>query len=196
MFRRAAEVKRRLYGSPKAVNVRQAQINGQRKARESEEIRRELIEGYHREPAIAAAKEVRAMREAIATRAASLAVNPATDFREIEVIRIKAPTPVRVSANDIIAQGCLFFGMSEARLFANSRSWDVVDPRQTVMWATQFFCPHLSLPMIGRRFDRDHTTVMHAVRKIDKRIKAGDAVGIKAAEFANCLRTIFPNAAI
>jgi chromosomal replication initiator protein len=44
----------------------------------------------------------------------------------------------------------------------------VARPRQVAMWFCKQLTPR-SLPEIGRKFgDRDHTTVMHAIRKIDE----------------------------
>jgi chromosomal replication initiator protein len=47
------------------------------------------------------------------------------------------------------------------------RTTDVVRPRQIAMFLAKDLTPH-SLPVIGRKFGgRDHTTVLHAVRKIE-----------------------------
>lgn len=58
------------------------------------------------------------------------------------------------------------FLISVADILAERRTKDVVRPRQIAM----YLCKELtmrSLPEIGRRFGgRDHTTVLHAVRKI------------------------------
>src|SRR6202035_4208056 len=46
------------------------------------------------------------------------------------------------------------------------RTTSVVRPRQIAMYLSKLLTPR-SLPEIGRRFGgRDHTTVLHAVRKI------------------------------
>jgi hypothetical protein len=48
------------------------------------------------------------------------------------------------------------------------RRRDVVAARQKAMWVVRQERPDLSFPAIGRWFGgRDHTTVLHAVRKID-----------------------------
>jgi len=53
--------------------------------------------------------------------------------------------------------------MSSAR-----RARSVARPRQVAMWLCKHLTPR-SLPEIGRKFgNRDHTTVMHAVRRIDE----------------------------
>ena len=53
------------------------------------------------------------------------------------------------------------------------RARAVARPRQVAMWLCKQLTPR-SLPEIGRKFGgRDHTTVMHAVRKIEE-LRAGD----------------------
>ncbi len=61
-----------------------------------------------------------------------------------------------------------YFDISLTALLSQSRTADVVRTRQI----TIFLCKEMttrSLPEIGRKFgDRDHTTVLHSVRKITK----------------------------
>lgn len=47
------------------------------------------------------------------------------------------------------------------------RSKDVARPRQVAMYLCTLLTPR-SLPEIGRRFARDHTTVIHGIRQIEK----------------------------
>jgi chromosomal replication initiator protein len=50
---------------------------------------------------------------------------------------------------------------------SSRRTANVVRPRQVAMYLSKVMTPR-SLPEIGRRFGgRDHTTVLHAVRKIE-----------------------------
>jgi hypothetical protein len=52
-------------------------------------------------------------------------------------------------------------------LISARRSADIVRPRQIAMFLARHLTPN-SLPVIGRTFGgRDHTTVLHAVRKIE-----------------------------
>ncbi len=52
-------------------------------------------------------------------------------------------------------------------MLSNRRTRSVVHPRQIAMYLAKSMTPR-SLPEIGRRFGgRDHTTVLHAVRKIE-----------------------------
>lgn len=59
------------------------------------------------------------------------------------------------------------FGLKQADLVSERRARAVARPRQAAMWLTKQVTTR-SLPDIGRRFGgRDHTTVLHAVRRIE-----------------------------
>jgi chromosomal replication initiator protein len=51
------------------------------------------------------------------------------------------------------------------------RCWEYSHPRQIAMYLSAELTPK-SLPDIGKRFNRDHTTVIHAIKAVQKRILA------------------------
>jgi chromosomal replication initiator protein len=62
-----------------------------------------------------------------------------------------------------------------ADMLSARRARAVARPRQVAMYLTKQLTPR-SLPEIGRKFGgRDHTTVMHAIRRIDE-LRAVDPV--------------------
>ena len=64
------------------------------------------------------------------------------------------------------------YNVSKADLLSARRTRTVVRPRQIAMYLSKQMTPR-SLPEIGRRFgNRDHTTVLHAVRKIEEMVNA------------------------
>ena len=66
------------------------------------------------------------------------------------------------------------FGLKQADLISPGRARVLARPRQAAMWLAKQLTTR-SLPDIGRRFGgRDHTTVLHAVRRIDE-LRAADA---------------------
>jgi len=68
------------------------------------------------------------------------------------------------------------YHVSRADLVSSRRTRAIVVPRQIAMFLAKTLTPR-SLPEIGRRFgNRDHTTVLHAVRKIEKLV--GDDKGL------------------
>ncbi|HTK36291.1 MAG TPA: chromosomal replication initiator protein DnaA [Caulobacteraceae bacterium] len=81
----------------------------------------------------------------------------------------------RITVDDIQKATAEHFGMKQADLLSERRTRAVARPRQAAMYLAKQMTTR-SLPDIGRRFGgRDHTTVLHAVRRIEE-LKAGDAV--------------------
>jgi hypothetical protein len=73
----------------------------------------------------------------------------------------------KISLRQIIAIVCKVYRIRVECLTGARRTADVIRPRQEAMWLCKKYTLH-SLPEIGRFFGgRDHTTVLHAVRKID-----------------------------
>lgn len=73
----------------------------------------------------------------------------------------------RVRIEDIQRVVARQFNVSKNDLLSNRRTRVIVRPRQIAMYLAKIMTPR-SLPEIGRRFGgRDHTTVLHAVRKIE-----------------------------
>jgi chromosomal replication initiator protein len=75
--------------------------------------------------------------------------------------------PKRIRIEDIQRVVARHYNVSKTELLSNRRTRTVVKPRQVAMYLAKVMTPR-SLPEIGRRFGgRDHTTVLHAVRKIE-----------------------------
>ena len=66
------------------------------------------------------------------------------------------------------------FNISVKELQSSRRARTVSRPRQVAMYLAKQLTSR-SLPEIGRKFDRDHTTVMHAVRKVEELIIETDS---------------------
>ena len=68
------------------------------------------------------------------------------------------------------------YNVSRADLLSSRRTANVVRPRQVAMYLAKTLTLR-SLPEIGRRFGgRDHTTVLHAVRKIENLVSTDSAL--------------------
>ncbi len=79
----------------------------------------------------------------------------------------------RVTVDEIQKAASEHFGLKQADLISERRTRAVARPRQAAMWLAKQLTTR-SLPDIGRRFGgRDHTTVIHAVRRIDE-LRAND----------------------
>ena len=63
---------------------------------------------------------------------------------------------------------CKFFKISKNEMLSSRRSRYLVRPRQTAIYLTKILTSK-SLPEIGREFSgRDHTTIIHSVKTIEK----------------------------
>ena len=90
------------------------------------------------------------------------------DMAEIAVRDLIRPQePKRVKIEDIQRVVARQYNVSRADILSSRRTANVVRPRQIAMYLAKTLTLR-SLPEIGRRFGgRDHTTVLHAVRKIE-----------------------------
>jgi chromosomal replication initiator protein len=97
------------------------------------------------------------------------------------------PDQCRVRIDDILKVVGRHFNVARADLLSPRRARSVVVPRQIGMYLAKKLTPR-SLPEIGRRFGgRDHSTVLHAVRKIEELMKSDDRL---AREVALLIRLI------
>jgi chromosomal replication initiator protein len=81
---------------------------------------------------------------------------------------IRTREPKRVKIEDIQKLVASHYNVSRADILSSRRTANVVRPRQIAMYLAKLLTLR-SLPEIGRRFGgRDHTTVLHAVRKIEE----------------------------
>lgn len=87
-----------------------------------------------------------------------------------DLIAIRPPEKPHHPSIEIIQRiVAIKYGISKAQMIGERRTHNVVLPRQIAMYLAKTLTPR-SLPEIGRRFGmRDHTTVLHAVRKIAAR---------------------------
>jgi hypothetical protein len=92
--------------------------------------------------------------------------------RRLDFLAQEGPPIPAPKINDIIAEVGAHFRVSPIDIVSARRTAYVVVPRQIAM----YICRELtmrSLPQIGERFgNRDHTTVLHAIKKISARVAA------------------------
>ena len=78
--------------------------------------------------------------------------------------------PRRIKIEDILRIVSRHYAVSKQDILSDRRHRSVVRPRQVGMYLAKHLTSR-SLPEIGRRFgNRDHTTVLHAIRKIDREV--------------------------
>ena len=78
------------------------------------------------------------------------------------------PAPVKIE--DVKRVICEHFNISGGELLTHRRDHDLVHPRHLGMYLAKSLCRRSFLE-IGRRFDRNHTTVQFACRKISRLVK-------------------------
>jgi chromosomal replication initiator protein len=97
------------------------------------------------------------------------------------------PDQSRVKIEDILKVVGRHFNVARTDLLSPRRARTVVVPRQIGMYLAKKLTSR-SLPEIGRLFGgRDHSTVLHAVRKIEDQIKTDDKL---AREVAMLIRLV------
>ncbi len=80
---------------------------------------------------------------------------------------------------------CKFFKISKNEMLSSRRSRYLVRPRQTAIYLAKMLTSK-SLPEIGRAFsNRDHTTVIHSVKTIDKLRKVDNELNVNIDTLKN-----------
>ncbi|PSK95520.1 chromosomal replication initiator protein [Murinocardiopsis flavida] len=93
-----------------------------------------------------------------------------------------------ITASAIMAQTASYFGLSTDDLCGTSRSRVLVTARQIAMYLCRELT-ELSLPKIGQQFGgRDHTTVMHADRKIRSLMAERRSIYNQVTELTNRIK--------
>lgn len=93
-----------------------------------------------------------------------------------------------ITPSMIIEQTAAYFGLEVEEIMSTDRSRTVVNSRQIAMYLCRELT-ELSLPKVGEAFGgRDHTTVMHAVKKIGNTINEDSSTYQSVTEITNQIR--------
>ena len=91
----------------------------------------------------------------------------------------------KVTIDNIQTIVCKYFKISKNEMLSSRRSRYLVRPRQTAIYLSKMLTSK-SLPEIGRCFsNRDHTTVIHSVKTIDRLRKEDDELNVKIDTIKN-----------
>lgn len=94
--------------------------------------------------------------------------DPCDDFTVMRVARDRVIEPYPPLIADIQRAVASAFEVDRGEMTSDSRARVVARPRQVAMYLAKRLTRR-SMPEIGRRFGgRDHTTVMHAVKTIER----------------------------
>lgn len=90
------------------------------------------------------------------------------EFTQETLADVLRATQRRITIDEIQRRVCDHFRIKQTEMSSARRAREVARPRQIAMYLAKQLTPR-SLPEIGRRFGgRDHTTVIHAVKQIEK----------------------------
>ena len=85
----------------------------------------------------------------------------------VQQLLSKEPLASRKDVSRIVKQVAAAFGVTQKELLGPSRLRRVMLPRQVAMYLARELSG-LSLPRLGAAFGRDHTTILHACRKVEE----------------------------
>ena len=78
------------------------------------------------------------------------------------------PTP-----NLIISQVCKFYSIDETTLRGTLKNKGTAEARQVAIYLIRKHT-NLSTPDIGKEFNKDHSTILHSIKKVESALKTGD----------------------
>jgi len=112
----------------------------------------------------------------------------AINLQEIRDILKKNTRPLKtLTMNQVIKIITEFYNIEEKNLFQKTRKKEIVKPRQVAMYLLREDL-NISYPYIGQRFgQRDHTTVIHAYKKINEVIKKDEKLNQEITNIRNIL---------
>ena len=100
---------------------------------------------------------------------------------------VTSDEPVPLGPEVIIRTTAQAYGFSTEDILSSSRRQPLVLARQIAMYLCRELT-HLSLPKIGERFNRDHTTVLHSVEKVKRILRSDRAVFDRVNQLTQELR--------
>ena len=102
--------------------------------------------------------------------------NMPLDLQNISVVindMFKSEGNALPTAGLIIRQVCKFYGIDESVIRGTLKNKGTAEARQVAIYLIRQLT-NLSLPDIGKEFNRDHSTILHAIRKIEIAVKGND----------------------
>lgn len=111
------------------------------------------------------------------TRAQVIEIRSEPDPETTIEICVLPVSETKLTVSGIKRVVCKHFAISHNELISERRDHKAVRPRMVAIYLTRELTPH-SFPIIGRFFgDRDHTTILHSVRTIEKMVAGGHPIG-------------------
>ena len=83
----------------------------------------------------------------------------------------KKLSEIKINVKEIVKLVEEDFDVTMETMKGSTRLRYVLTPRQTIMWLIRNTMRNMTVVSIGRLFDRDHATVIHACKAIDNQIQ-------------------------
>lgn len=80
----------------------------------------------------------------------------------------------KLSAKDVATAFAAERGFMWSEIISNSRNYELVAIRHGAIWEVREAFPALTLTQLGRIFSRDHTTILHSLRRTEKKMREGN----------------------
>lgn len=87
----------------------------------------------------------------------------------------------------ILEETARYYSLAVADLVSKSRSRPLTNARHVAMYLVRE-CTGMTLPKIGELFDRDHTTALHGINKIDKNLRDRELVYRQVQDLSRIIR--------
>ena len=100
---------------------------------------------------------------------------------------VKLDGVVYPTISEIQTATCKYFGVDETDLFSERRDASIIRPRQIAIYLCKALTLH-SYPAIGKRFGRDHSTAISAVRRIKLMMDQDPDLSDKVNELKESIR--------
>jgi chromosomal replication initiator protein len=88
----------------------------------------------------------------------------------------------------ILDETARYYGLAVSDLVSKSRSRPLTNARHVAMYLLRE-CTGMTLPKIGELFDRDHTTALHGINKIDKNMRDREPVYRQVQDLSRIIRS-------
>ena len=111
---------------------------------------------------------------------------------EKQITELRDPPRDRVPYKAILTAVAEYYNLTIEELLSENRSYHITRPRQIAMYIGSKMSK-LSLAEIGRRTgDKDHTTVLHAVRVVGRRRAENEVIDHQIKTLCRQLRCVSP----
>lgn len=90
-----------------------------------------------------------------------------------------------VSVDELIAKVCKSYGITREKLMERTRKQHIVEARQIAMYLIYRQPKRLKLRIIGKIFDLNHATVLHAVKHIEELLFSDKSFPVKLKSITN-----------